>query len=150
MPVFLWAWIPTVLKWTKTNPIQALQLAGIAALTAGALFFYFDYQDAKADRISLREDLKAEQALTQAQASRITEFALSQDQQLERLQRVERFNEETRAQVRAALKGLSANDVKQVILENPDEAATILSGRFNALLGMFEYTQAEPDTSPKR
>lgn len=146
MPTFL-LWIPSLVKWISRNPLQMLQIAVVAGLVAGVAFLYLDYRGAKSDRAELRaeltqlgEELAAEKALTKAATDRINEFALSQEQQIERLQNIEAYNAQTRAQVRAALKGLSAGEVKQVIQENPDEAAAaILSDRFNGLLGLFDY-----------
>lgn len=146
MPAIL-PWLMSAATWIKRNPFAFIQGVVVAALVAGAVFLYFDYRDAKADRAELKaetqqlkEQIEAEKALTKAATDRINEFALSQEQQLERLQNIEAYNAQTRAQVRAALKGLSAGEVKEVIQENPDEAAAaILTDRFNGLLGLFDY-----------
>lgn len=146
MPAIL-PWLMSAATWIKRNPFAFIQGVVVVALVAGAVFLYFDYRDAKADRAELKaetaqlkEQIEAEKALTKAATDRINEFALSQEQQLERLQNIEAYNAQTRAQVRAALKGLSAREVKEVIQENPDEAAAaILTDRFNGLLGLFDY-----------
>jgi hypothetical protein len=146
MPAIL-PWLMSAATWIKRNPFAFIQGIVVATLVAGAVFLYFDYKDAKADRAELRaeaaqlkEQIEVEKALTKAATDRINEFALSQEQQIERLKSIEAYNVQTRAQVRAALKGLSAGEVKQVIQENPDEdAAAILSDRFNGLLGLFDY-----------
>ena len=146
MPAIL-PWLMSAATWIKRNPFAFIQGVVVVALVAGAVFLYFDYRDAKADRAELKaetaqlkEQIEAEKALTKAATDRINEFALSQEQQLERLQNIEAYNAQTRAQVRAALKGLSAGEVKEVIQENPDEAAAaILTDRFNGLLGLFDY-----------
>jgi len=157
MPAVL-LWLTSAATWIKRNPFAFIQGVVVAALVAGAVYLYFDYKDAKADRVELRaetarlkEAVEAEKALTKAATDRINEFALSQEQQLERLQNIEAYNAQTRAQVRAALKGLSAGEVKQVIQENPDEAAAaILTDRFNALLGLFNYEDVAPARPAER
>lgn len=135
-------WAMTILKWIRGNPIQALQLLGIVSLVAAALYFYFDYRDAKSDVRELRADLKAEEALSEALEGRLDEFELAQELQAQRLIDIEISQAETRRRISVLTDELSSLELERLLDENPDEAAAIINERFNALLGMFDDATA--------
>ena len=126
------------LGWFKNNPIQSLQLAGIAALAITAAFFFFDYRGAKAEVRELRTEIAAEKALNEAQATRLDEFAEAEVQRLERLRALEEAGVRIRAEIRGITDELTAPQINIIVEEQPDEAADIISRRFDDILSVLD------------
>ena len=126
------------MKWFAKNPVQTLQLAGIAALAAVAVFFYFDYTNAKAQVRTLRTEVTAQRALAEAQDGRLQDFVEAQEASLERLQAIEARSRQIRIEVRQLTDELSAPNINIIVEESPDEAAAIITRRFDDILSLLD------------
>lgn len=139
-------WLLNIGLWIKGNPIQAFQLAAVAALSGLALFWYFDYTGTKRENASLKTRIEQAEANYSAATARIDEFVTAQAKFEDDLEALRQSSIAIRGQVREALNGLSTADIERDFQENPLEAERALRERLDALWGMFERaTGGAPD-----
>jgi uncharacterized protein YoxC len=106
---------------------------------------YLDYrwtksalQEARSSVAVLEQQVQDGQRQSKLLVARIEENAKAQDLQRQKVEALAIEQEATRRQVQTVISGLRADEVAQVIQENPDEAPAIVMSRTNDLFRLFD------------
>jgi len=142
-------WLLNIGLWIKGNPLQALQTAAIAGLAGLAIFWYMDYTGTKRENADLKTRIEQAEADYSAAKTRIDEFVSAQAKFEADLEAIRQSSIAIRAQVRDALKGLSAADIQREFEANPLEAESALNKRIAALWRMFDRTTSRSAPDPR-
>jgi len=134
--------LSTMTRLKPTTVIAAVSFVALALLLA---MVYLDYrwtksalQEARSSVAVLEQQVQDGQRQSKLLVARIEENAKAQDLQRQKVEALAIEQEATRRQVQTVISGLRADEVAQVIQENPDEAPAIVMSRTNDLFRLFD------------
>lgn len=143
------------LSWVYRNPIQFLQIAGIAGLVCFVAYFWIQHRGLQADNARLSQEVKvlefgreADEKARELLEGSVQKFRDAQETFQNDLDRLQRENANSQRQIARLVRDLDAIEIERIIADDPDTADDVLNARFSELRRLLDdATRADPGDS---